>query len=72
LKPETVVKADSSAEEVVIQIDGGISPLRIKTNAALKQSAMLIVQKTSAPLTSIIEIEDKSCALSARMTIWQQ
>jgi len=56
LKPETVVKADSSAEEVVIQIDGGISPLRIKTNAALKHyRLLLIVQKTSAPLTSIIE-----------------
>jgi len=54
LKPETVVKADSSAEEVVIQIDGGISPLRIKTNAALKHyRLLLIVQKTSAPLTSI-------------------
>jgi len=30
LKPETVVKADSSAEEVVIQIDGGHIPIKDK------------------------------------------
>jgi len=58
------VKADSSAE-VVIQIDGGISPLRIKTNAALKHLSATYRQEIRT-VTSIIEIEDKSCALSAR------
>jgi len=52
---------------VVIQIDGGHIPIKDKDKRSFEAlSAMLIVQKTSAPLTSIIEIEDKSCALSAR------
>jgi len=65
LKPETVVKADSSAEEVVIQIDGGISPIKDKDKRSFEAlSAIAYRPENIRTVDKHREIEDKSCPLS--------
>ena len=68
LKPETVVQADSSAEEVVIQIDGGHIPIKDKDKRSFEALSAIAYRPENIRTVDKHhrEIEDKSCALSAK------
>jgi hypothetical protein len=68
LKPETVVKGDSDAEEVIIQIDGGHIPIKDKEKRSFEALSAIAYRPENIRTVDQHhrEIEDKSCALSAK------
>lgn len=68
LEPAEVVKASSSAAEVIVQIDGGHIPIKDKDKRSF-EALSAIAYRPENILTidkHHREIEDKSCALSAK------
>ena len=68
LKPETVVKADASAEEVIVQIDGGHIPIKDKDKRSFEALSAIVYRPENIRTVDKHhrEIADKSCALSAK------
>ena len=68
LKPETVVKADKSAEEVVSLIDGGHIPIKDQDKRSFEALSAIAYRPENIRTVDQHhrEIEDKSCALSAK------
>jgi len=75
LKPETVVKADSSAEEVVIQIDGGAYPIKDKDKRSFEALRLAIAYRPENIRTvdkHHREMRTRAVPSQPGMTIWQQ